>query len=78
VTRQPSCHADASMKRRAVPVPAFPFGNELALGMGIADGIRDWRSQMGAFPGPLPFLEIVDIYCNSRVPGVPLLRREHF
>lgn len=56
MTRQPSCHADASMKRRAVPVPAFPFGNELALGMGIADGIRDWRSQMGAFPGPLPFL----------------------
>lgn len=63
---------------KVVPIPAFPFGNELCVGMEIVDGIRKERSQQGSLPSHLPFLEIVDIYCNSRVPGVPLLRREHF
>ena len=74
MTRQISCVADASMRRGVVPVPAFPFGNELVPGTGIADGIRGLRSQNDPFPAPIRILEIVDIYCNSRVPGVPLLR----
>jgi hypothetical protein len=63
---------------QVVPIPAFPFGNELCAGMEIVDGISKDRSQKGAFPSLLLFLEIVDVYCNSHVPGVPLLRREHF